>query len=442
MLTLLAGHWIQSCPTNDDPTFDGRPRVKRTTGIPRSFLKTIEKPTALANDGTVDDTKQPSGVMVNAEGEWVIAEPDKASWDQYQAKAKISAAAQDAANRGSKELQDQGLECSIDKRLFVEPTKTPCCQNTYCHECITDALLENDLRCPECSSDNILIDDLIPDEKMTAKIRKYEEDKSAAAKLQREPSIRVNKEEPSSTLQRLSRPTPPSGAQKATLVPADVVAGSTSKKRPADSDFKHEQISTPLNAKLPKQPRLDDKNQPANSPQIPDRKPKALPEIPPNYQVQCSTTNFTLPQGMNSMPIPGVNGFMTMPMSMGPTLNMSSGMFDSMMMPNGSFMNGSNGSWNSMWAGGFPQQTMSMPVTGYPKGMMSSGNYAPHNPQLPINNGFVGMNGMGTFSNQQRNTFSAPALNEEDSAYFRKPVNPHRHQARRNVNRPTDYREI
>jgi len=70
------GHWIQVCPTNDDPNFDNKPRVKRTTGIPRSFLKTVEKPLALTSDGTTDDTKVPTGVMVNAEGEFVIAEPD------------------------------------------------------------------------------------------------------------------------------------------------------------------------------------------------------------------------------------------------------------------------------------------------------------------------------------------------------------------------------
>lgn len=174
----VLGHWIQACPTNDDPSFDGRPRVKRTTGIPRSFLKTIERPTALTNDSAWEESKQPSGVMVNAEGDWVIAEPDQASWDNYQAKAKASAAAREAAALGSKELQQRGLECSIDKRLFVEPTKTPCCQTTYCLECITNALLENDLCCPNCSADNILIDNLEQDNEMGFKVRNYEKEQA------------------------------------------------------------------------------------------------------------------------------------------------------------------------------------------------------------------------------------------------------------------------
>src|SRR5436305_14772925 len=80
------GHWIQQCPTNADPQFDGRPRVKRTTGIPKSFLKTVEKPVPSSDqDGA---SSNPASVMVNADGEFVVAEPDKASWESYQQKAK------------------------------------------------------------------------------------------------------------------------------------------------------------------------------------------------------------------------------------------------------------------------------------------------------------------------------------------------------------------
>ncbi|KAK4994755.1 Protein mpe1, partial [Cryomyces antarcticus] len=179
------GHWIQICPTNDDPHFDGRPRVKRTTGIPRSFLRTIEKPAALSNDGLTDTTKQPSGVMVNAEGEFVVAEPDKASWEQFQAKAKASAAQQEAAVTGSEELRSRGLECSIDKRIFVDPMKTPCCGKTYCNDCIENALVNSDLVCPGCSTEGVLIDNLVPDEETNAKIKAYEEEQ-LAAKMEKE----------------------------------------------------------------------------------------------------------------------------------------------------------------------------------------------------------------------------------------------------------------
>ncbi len=61
------GHWIQDCPTNNDRDYDNRPRIKRTTGIPRSFLKAVENPTT-GNLG--------HGVMVTPEGGYVVAQPD------------------------------------------------------------------------------------------------------------------------------------------------------------------------------------------------------------------------------------------------------------------------------------------------------------------------------------------------------------------------------
>ena len=61
------GHWIQDCPTNNDREFDNRPRIKRTTGIPRSFLKAVDNPTT----GPLG-----AGVMVTPEGGYVVAQPD------------------------------------------------------------------------------------------------------------------------------------------------------------------------------------------------------------------------------------------------------------------------------------------------------------------------------------------------------------------------------
>jgi len=49
-------------PTNDDPDFKPVFQAKRTTGIPQSFLKKVEKPV---------DEEAAKGIMLNAEGEYV-----------------------------------------------------------------------------------------------------------------------------------------------------------------------------------------------------------------------------------------------------------------------------------------------------------------------------------------------------------------------------------
>lgn len=440
----ILGHFIQACPTNDDPAYDGRARVKRTTGIPRTFLRTVEKPAALTNDGTVDDTIQPSGVMVNAEGDWVIAEPDNASWEQYQAKAKVSAAAREAEALGSKELQEKGLECSMDKRLFVEPTKTPCCGTTYCHDCITNALLENDLRCPQCSTDSILIDNLIADDEMNAKIRAYEDEKAASARERQN-----SKTPPKTATSPVSskKPNPPkkseSPAKAATESTATNFNNTTNsaKKRPAETELKNERtapgsrtteyVNKQLAANTPK-------------PEPPSQQARAASKDHIHQQQPVANGNYLLQQGMNTMPFSNPAGYMGFPMGMESTLPMDPGLWNSMMVQAGSFL--VDGNYQSTWPTAYPQQPTNLPNFGFQPGMMPNGNFGQQAPYMPMGNGFMGPGsnnrGMGTFSNQQRNTFSAPTLNDEDSAYFRKPVNPHRHQARRNINRPTDYHEI
>jgi protein MPE1 len=45
---------------------------------------------------------------------------------------------------------DPKLACPIDRKLFREAVKTPCCSTTYCEECLQSHLLERDFACPAC----------------------------------------------------------------------------------------------------------------------------------------------------------------------------------------------------------------------------------------------------------------------------------------------------
>ncbi|MCJ1395140.1 hypothetical protein MMC18_008021 [Xylographa bjoerkii] len=429
------GHWIQQCPTNDDPAFDNKPRIKRTTGIPRSFLKVIEKPTSLMNDGTTDDTKQPSGVMVNADGDWVIAEPDKVAWEQYQAKAKQSAAAQEKASRGNKELQDRGLECTIDKRLFVDPTKTPCCQTTYCNECITNALLDDDLQCPGCGKEGILIDDLVPDTEMVAKIRNYEEEKAGAtneqdAQKDKEKHPLIKQENSFEALGDRSKSMSPTNRRSPSSTSS---TDENSKKRRADEDLLNERPPPGPSAPL------------ASTTVATPAQPKATkgPVFPPElaFLNHLPLSNANTMPGMNAMSFPNANGFMGMPMSMPQMIGFNPTMMNPLMMPNAFSMTGMGNQWNNT-NGMYPLQN---------NGMYAGGSFGMNgmpNGQMPMVNNYNAGNGMaygggrGTFTNQQRTAFSNNRPGAEESAYFRQPVNPHRHQGRRNMQRPADYREI
>jgi protein MPE1 len=461
------GHWIQACPTNNDPNFDGKYRVKRSTGIPRSLQTKVDKTTAMAMDGSAEDLKN-SGVMVNADGDFVIAQPDKAAWELYQEKAKASAAAaaEAAAAEGSKELQARGLECPIDKRMFLEPTKTPCCNRTYCNDCITNALIESDFICPGCSTEGVLLDNLTVDDEAVAKIKVFEAEKTEGKKEKEKQEVvkevlTEQEEEPKSR----STSVKPVATAAAVSSPSVQSATSTSqvKKRAAEDEPEIEATEKlDLSASFKKQKAEDSKQlndekgdaQTQNTTSDNNDKnsmPNNMMPFPMDPQMPFSNAGF--PQGQGMPPMPFDNNFM--PGAMNPMMN-------PMMMPMGNaFQNQGFNGWNQMnQLGGnnFP-----FPANGMfgDNSMMQGNNYGQFNNNFnPMQMGQGGQYmpqqqsgyqqgmGMNNFSNQQPNNYNynnnnkAAGGRDDDSPYFRQPVNPQRHQARQRRIRPSDYREL
>jgi protein MPE1 len=64
------GHFIQNCPTIGDSNFD-KVIVKRTTGIPKMFLKAVDEKDPRAQSGPG------KGLMVTQNGELVVATPNR-----------------------------------------------------------------------------------------------------------------------------------------------------------------------------------------------------------------------------------------------------------------------------------------------------------------------------------------------------------------------------
>ncbi|CAO3627998.1 unnamed protein product [Cunninghamella blakesleeana] len=164
------GHYINQCPTNGDKDYDRHPRIKRTTGIPKSFLKVIEEPKDAVKSGT-------GGLMVTPKGDIVVAQADSSTWDQHIAKAVATS---------SLSLQGDLMEwydsipvpdyvkCPLSQGLMREATITPCCGTSFCDECIRNYLLENDFTCPDCQQQIRLgLDGLIPNNEVRQWIEHY-----------------------------------------------------------------------------------------------------------------------------------------------------------------------------------------------------------------------------------------------------------------------------
>lgn len=471
------GHWIQACPTNNDPNYDGKYRVKRSTGIPRSLQTKIEKSAAILN-GSAEDLKN-SGVMVNADGDFVIVESDKASWELYQEKAKASAAAaaEAAAAEGSKELQARGLECPIDKRMFLEPTKTPCCNRTYCNDCITNALIESDFVCPGCSSEGVLLDNLTMDNEAVAKIKAFEAEKAEERKEKekQDENKEIQSENEEKPQSRSTSVKPVASGAGAVSSPSVQSATSTNlgKKRAAEDELDGETNESLASSKKHKTDDIEqsDKSQHETQPQdtAPEngenKKINKDPNNPNNNMLnnmmpfamnpQMPLTNAAFP-GMVSMPFD--NNFM--PGVMNPMMN-------PMMMPmNNGFPNPGFTGWNQMnpMGGGqfpFPGNGMfgdpsmmhgnnsfgQFNTNFNPVQMGQGAQYVSQQQQQPGYQQGTGMH--NNFLNQQQNNYNnynnlntnASGM-DDDSPYFRQPVNPQRHQARQRRIRPSDYREL
>ncbi|KAH6652854.1 DWNN domain-containing protein [Truncatella angustata] len=463
------GHWIQVCPTNDNPEFDNRPRVKRTTGIPRSFLKTVDKATLQQGDGE-DGIKPPAGVMVNADGDYVIAQVDSTSWEQFQAKTKASASAQKSSSDEDKELEEKGLLCTLDKKLFIDPVTTPCCEKTFCNECITNALIESDFVCPSCQTEGVLIDDLKPDEQAAIKIQEHLAEKEQAKK---------------------ERSKSPVNAQIPPVSDDKVNGEASTKPEEASTPIKVEQNSAQTETTDNKKSPTPVADQP-KSPLVAARKNSATPSVASQTATngEGSTKADEQPSRKRSAEEPAENepeikipkGPKAMRQQEEQNRQQQQTMMQQMMGMGG------NMPMNPMMFGNFPNMGMGMPSMGNMPSMpmmpsmpsMPSMPNMPNMPMMPMmgmnsmmgmggfnqNGGFPnmngnmngfnnfngGMNGGSNFNNQNRGGFQQQGVPNrhnfthqpagDNDAYFRQPVNPNRHQNRFKRSRPSDYREL
>lgn len=410
------GHYIQACPTNDDPNYENKNRIKRTTGIPRSMLKKIDQ----SEIDNLDDAQR-QNLMVNADGEYVFAQADEKAWKQHLERKKAADAAQKETDQGDKELHSRGIECSIDKRLFVNPMKTPCCGKTYCNDCIENALLESDLTCPGCETENISLESLKPDTDVIQKIKDYESEKSKQKASSPYPSPK----------------SPGSPSQAVTKSPSSETVSKSRKRNASDVTDRSQSAVAPAmkrqkSGESAEGSKEDERK--STTPAPTTSAPNAPSFMPPDMSTMMQSMSMP---GMNfpMMPMPGMP-FMPMPGMMNPVMGMSN--FSNFNMANGmnhmQFPNMMPNNFNNM-NGNFGQN------------QYQNQNFQPKNPTNQVN----GLQGVPTgpramtqgvptgpkFANQQR-----PQGREEDNAYMRQPVNAHRGRGKRGRPREADYREL
>lgn len=197
-------HWIKNCPTNTDPTFEGK-KILRTTGIPKLYLKTISKLEleqnmangVLTNENGDMVDKDGNAILVTDEGNYAIALADSKTWTSYQEKQ------QNAALKAQQEFEQKLLEVMVaeNKLQFMDPlapqgtrrilkpplVTTPCCTSmtslkkltnfSYNRDEVESLLIDNDFHCPNCGKEDVFIDSLVPNEELEKELKEYTEEK-------------------------------------------------------------------------------------------------------------------------------------------------------------------------------------------------------------------------------------------------------------------------
>ncbi|CAI4034702.1 hypothetical protein SMKI_11G1510 [Saccharomyces mikatae IFO 1815] len=155
-------HWIKNCPTNSDPNFEGK-RIRRTTGIPKKFLKSIE----IDPETMTPEEMAQRKIMITDEGKFVVQVEDKQSWEDYQRKRENRQIDGDETvwRKGHFNNLPDNLKCPLTEGLLRQPVKTSkCCNKDFSKEALEDALVDSDFVCPNCGTSDILLDSLVLDE--------------------------------------------------------------------------------------------------------------------------------------------------------------------------------------------------------------------------------------------------------------------------------------
>ncbi|XP_040077166.1 E3 ubiquitin-protein ligase RBBP6 isoform X2 [Ixodes scapularis] len=137
-----SGHWIKNCPTNNI-------EVKRSTGIPRSFMVTVDGP----------DHK---GALLTSTGEFAVPLIDHEAYKEVKKEKPPFVKEPTPEPTQEPQLPDE-LLCMICRDLLQDAVLIPCCGNSFCDECVRQALLDSEQHeCPVCHECDISPNNLIP----------------------------------------------------------------------------------------------------------------------------------------------------------------------------------------------------------------------------------------------------------------------------------------
>ncbi|KAF2901172.1 hypothetical protein ILUMI_05015 [Ignelater luminosus] len=208
------GHWIKDCPLSQGP----EPlEIKKSTGIPRSFMVPVEGP-------------QVQGAMMTPNGSFAVPVLDHQAYNEKP---------QPAPPEEKHTEIPEDLLCSLCSDLLTDAVMIPCCGDSYCDECIRSCLLESEEHeCPACHERDISPGTLIPNRYLRNSVSNFKSTTGYVKRLVYKPASTPAKEQPQTCIETEKEPIPANETEKFEKESSPVVKVDTSEKtviREADS---------------------------------------------------------------------------------------------------------------------------------------------------------------------------------------------------------------
>ncbi|NXU81754.1 RBBP6 ligase, partial [Oreotrochilus melanogaster] len=142
------GHYRKNCPTNGGQTVEPVSRIKKSTGIPRSFMLEVKDP-------------KTKGALLTRTGKYAVPVINAEAYARGKKENPAFSSEKPSPSFSDDAIPEEFL-CPICKALLTDAAIIPCCGNSYCDECIRTALLESEEHtCPTCQQSNVSPDTLV-----------------------------------------------------------------------------------------------------------------------------------------------------------------------------------------------------------------------------------------------------------------------------------------
>ncbi|XP_029945859.1 E3 ubiquitin-protein ligase RBBP6-like [Salarias fasciatus] len=166
----LSGHHIRNCPTiGQNPSAETPVKIKKSTGIPRSFMVEVDDPGM-------------KGAMLTSCGRYAIPVIDAEAY-AIGKKEKPLFSVQESESEEDP-IPDE-LLCLICRDLLCDSVVIPCCGNSYCDDCIRTALLDSeDHVCPTCGQSDVSPDTLIANKFLRQAVNTFKKERGYASRKQ------------------------------------------------------------------------------------------------------------------------------------------------------------------------------------------------------------------------------------------------------------------